>query len=56
MEKPSKKQYPDYYKVIVEPIDMLTIKARIDFENYNGTDELIKDFRVSVSRKLFNCL
>ncbi|CAL8069132.1 unnamed protein product [Orchesella dallaii] len=46
MEKPSRKQYPQYYNVIVEPIDMLTIKASIDFDKYNGTDELVRDFRL----------
>lgn len=29
MEKPSKKNYPDYYQVIAEPIDMKTIDHNI---------------------------
>ena len=29
MEKPSKKLYPDYYRVISEPIDMITIDSNI---------------------------
>jgi protein polybromo-1 len=29
MEKPSKKLYPDYYRVIAEPIDMVTIDSNI---------------------------
>jgi protein polybromo-1 len=29
MEKPSKKMYPDYYRVIAEPIDMVTIDSNI---------------------------
>ena len=29
MEKPSKKEYPDYYHIITEPIDMKTIESNI---------------------------
>jgi len=29
---PSKKDYPDYYKVISEPIDMTTIESKIKSE------------------------
>lgn len=29
MEKPSKKLYPDYYRVIAEPIDMVTVDSNI---------------------------
>ena len=34
MEKPSKKLYPDYYRVISEPIDMVTIDANIKNDRY----------------------
>ncbi|XP_021953815.1 protein polybromo-1 isoform X3 [Folsomia candida] len=44
MEKPSRKMYPDYYSVINEPIDMISIKANIELEKYNSTDEIMKDF------------
>ncbi len=47
MEKPSRKEYPDYYRIISDPIDMLTIEANIKYEKYNSTDELLKDFLVS---------
>lgn len=47
MEKPSKKLYPDYYKVISEPIDMLTIENNIRAEKYTSEEEILKDFKVS---------
>lgn len=46
MEKPSKKIYPDYYKVIAEPIDMLTIEEKIKQEKYKSEDEILSDFKV----------
>lgn len=46
MEKPSKKLYPDYYKVIDNPIDMLTIEANIKAEKYQSEDEVLSDFKV----------
>lgn len=32
MEKPSKKDYPDYYEIITNPIDMKTIDSNIKSE------------------------
>lgn len=46
MEKPSKKSYPDYYDVISEPIDMLTIENNIRSEKYNSEEEILNDFKV----------
>lgn len=46
MERPSKKLYPDYYKVIAEPIDMLTIEEKIKQEKYKSEDEILQDFKV----------
>lgn len=46
MEKPSKKLYPDYYKVIDSPIDMLTIEANIKAEKYTCEEEILNDFKV----------
>lgn len=46
MEKPSKKLYPDYYQVIQEPIDLLTIEAKIKNEQYNSEEELVSDFKL----------
>jgi len=46
IEKPSKKLYPDYYKVIAEPIDMLTIEEKIKQEKYKSEDEILADFKV----------
>lgn len=52
MEKPSKKLYPDYYKVIDNPIDMLTIEANIKAEKYQSEDEVLHDFKVRTSSQL----
>ncbi|KAF4526534.1 hypothetical protein B566_EDAN005901 [Ephemera danica] len=46
MEKPSKKLYPDYYQVIAEPIDMLTIEANIKNDKYTSEDQLLSDFKL----------
>jgi protein polybromo-1 len=47
MEKPSKKLYPDYYQVIEQPIDMLTIEANIKNDKYTSEEQLVADFKVS---------
>lgn len=52
MEKPSKKLYPDYYKVIDNPIDMLTIEANIKAEKYQSEDEVLSDFKVKTLSRL----
>ncbi|KAK9878876.1 hypothetical protein WA026_003705 [Henosepilachna vigintioctopunctata] len=49
MEKPSKKLYPDYYDVILEPIDFLEIESKIKAEQYSSEAELIKDFKLMFS-------
>ncbi|GFG36133.1 hypothetical protein Cfor_02751 [Coptotermes formosanus] len=46
MEKPSKKLYPDYFQVITEPIDMLTIEANIKNDKYTSEEEIIADFKL----------
>ena len=46
MEKPSKKDYPDYYEVIKEPIDMKTIELNIKTDRYSSEDELLRDFKL----------
>ncbi|KRZ43249.1 Protein polybromo-1 [Trichinella pseudospiralis] len=46
MEKPSKKLYPDYYKVIPEPIDLHMIKATIDSDRYTSSQALAADFEL----------
>lgn len=51
MERPSKKLYPDYYKVIAEPIDMLTIEEKIKQEKYKSEDEILQDFKVIICNK-----
>ncbi|XP_062400614.1 polybromo 1, like isoform X3 [Sardina pilchardus] len=46
MVKPSKKDYPDYYKVILQPMDMRTIEHNIRTERYTSEDALIDDLKL----------
>ncbi|KAM5148764.1 protein polybromo-1 isoform 3-T3 [Mantella aurantiaca] len=41
MFKPSKKDYPDYYKIILEPMDLKTIEQNIRTDKY-ATEEAMK--------------
>lgn len=46
MVKPSKKDYPDYYKVILEPMDLKTIEHNIRIERYTTEEALMDDMRL----------
>uniref|UniRef100_A0A8C5H8V9 Protein polybromo-1 n=1 Tax=Gouania willdenowi TaxID=441366 RepID=A0A8C5H8V9_GOUWI len=46
MVKPSKKDYPDYYKVILEPMDLKTIEHNIRVERYGTEDALMADMKL----------
>lgn len=46
MVKPSKKDYPDYYKVILEPMDLRTIEQNIRTERYNTEEALMDDMKL----------
>ncbi len=46
MEKPSKKDYPDYYEVIHNPMDMKTINERINSNVYKNVEDFIQDARL----------
>lgn len=46
MVKPSKKDYPDYFKIIQEPLDMRTIEHNIRTERYNNEDALMDDLKL----------
>ena len=46
MQKPSKKDYPDYYEVITNPMDMNTINEKIKKGLYKTTEEFIQDCRL----------
>ncbi|XP_028302620.1 protein polybromo-1-like [Gouania willdenowi] len=45
MVKPSKKDYPDYYKVIVEPMDLRTIEHNIRTNKYTTEDSMVEDMK-----------
>ncbi|KAM9482460.1 polybromo 1, like isoform 1-T2 [Clarias gariepinus] len=46
MVKPSKKDYPDYYQVILEPMDLRTIEGNIRAERYVSEEGLINDMKL----------
>ncbi|XP_030274853.1 polybromo 1, like isoform X2 [Sparus aurata] len=46
MVKPSKKDYPDYYKVILEPMDLKTIEHNIRIERYTTEEALMDDMKL----------
>lgn len=46
MFKPSKKDYPDYYKVILEPMDLRTIEHSIRSDRYMTEDEMVDDMKL----------
>lgn len=45
-ELPDEKEYPEYYRVIPNPIDMKTIHAKLQGMLYSTEDEFIHDFEV----------
>lgn len=45
MVKPSKKDYPDYYKIILEPVDLKTIEHNIRSDKYLSEEALIEDMK-----------
>uniref|UniRef100_A0AAX7V6G2 Protein polybromo-1 n=1 Tax=Astatotilapia calliptera TaxID=8154 RepID=A0AAX7V6G2_ASTCA len=46
MVKPSKKDYPDYYKVILEPMDLRTIEHNIRSDKYLTEDSMLEDMKL----------
>eukprot|EP00095_Tigriopus_kingsejongensis_P009080 maker-scaffold742_size103727-snap-gene-0.20 protein:Tk09080 transcript:maker-scaffold742_size103727-snap-gene-0.20-mRNA-1 annotation:"protein polybromo-1 isoform x2" len=46
MEKPSKKDYPDYYEIITSPMDMNTINMKIKGGQYKSEDDMITDMKL----------
>uniref|UniRef100_A0A8D3E6I9 Protein polybromo-1 n=1 Tax=Scophthalmus maximus TaxID=52904 RepID=A0A8D3E6I9_SCOMX len=46
MVKPSKKDYPDYYNVILEPMDLKTIEHNIRIESYATEQALLDDMKL----------
>ncbi|KAG8430346.1 hypothetical protein GDO86_017944, partial [Hymenochirus boettgeri] len=44
--KPSKKDYPDYYKIISEPMDLKTIEQNIRTDKYTTEDAMIDDMKL----------
>ncbi|KAM6301033.1 protein polybromo-1 isoform 3-T3 [Aegotheles albertisi] len=46
MVKPSKKDYPDYYKIILEPMDLKMIEHNIRNDKYVGEEGMIEDMKL----------
>ncbi|XP_073430417.1 protein polybromo-1 isoform X7 [Dendrobates tinctorius] len=46
MFKPSKKDYPDYYKIILEPMDLKTIEHNIRSDKYTTEDAMMDDMKL----------
>ncbi|XP_042563731.1 protein polybromo-1 isoform X7 [Clupea harengus] len=46
MVKPSKKDYPDYYKIILEPMDLRTIDHNIRADKYMSEESMMEDMRL----------
>uniref|UniRef100_A0A673MT31 Protein polybromo-1 n=1 Tax=Sinocyclocheilus rhinocerous TaxID=307959 RepID=A0A673MT31_9TELE len=46
MVKPSKKDYPDYYQIIQDPMDLRTIENNIRTERYNNEEALMDGMKL----------
>ena len=46
LEKPSRKDYPDYYKLVLEPIDMKMIERKIRQDKYFTVNDMLEDFNL----------
>jgi hypothetical protein len=46
MRLPSKRQYPDYYDVIKQPIALEDIKTRLDGHKYTSLEDVRTDFEL----------
>uniref|UniRef100_A0A673JPM0 Protein polybromo-1 n=1 Tax=Sinocyclocheilus rhinocerous TaxID=307959 RepID=A0A673JPM0_9TELE len=46
MVKPSKKDYPDYYKIILEPMDLRTIDHNIRSDRYPSEDAMMEGMKL----------
>ncbi|XP_062316377.1 protein polybromo-1 [Osmerus eperlanus] len=46
MVKPSKKDYPDYYKIILEPMDLRIIDHNIRSDKYLSEDSMVEDLKL----------
>uniref|UniRef100_A0A5F8GWX7 Protein polybromo-1 n=1 Tax=Monodelphis domestica TaxID=13616 RepID=A0A5F8GWX7_MONDO len=46
MVKPSKKDYPDYYKIILEPMDLKIIEHNIRNDKYAAEEAMMEDMKL----------
>ncbi|MFH4974813.1 hypothetical protein AB6A40_001522 [Gnathostoma spinigerum] len=46
MVLPSKRDYPDYYRVISNPIDMTMVRERIENDKYQSSNDFMSDIKL----------
>lgn len=46
MERPSRRDYPDYYRIIENPIDMKTIEGNVKWDRYSSEEAFLSDLRL----------
>lgn len=55
MEKPLRKDYPDYYEIISNPIDMRTIDENVKANRYASEEAMLADLRLMFANcRLYN--
>ena len=55
LKLPTKKELPDYYELIREPIDLRKIKERIKKDRYGCLEDMTRDFDLLISNtKTYN--
>ncbi|XP_078341265.1 protein polybromo-1-like isoform X2 [Crassostrea virginica] len=55
MQLPSKRDYPDYYHVITNPIDLSMIEAKLRADKYPSEQHIINDFELMFNNaRLYN--
>lgn len=55
MERPSRRDYPDYYEVITNPMDMKTIEENVKNNKYTTEEAMVSDLRLMFNNcRLYN--
>ena len=56
MKLPTRREYPDYYKVIPNPMDLSTVKKKLSQGRYINYESFCKDMKlIFTNAKFFNC-
>lgn len=55
LEKVNEKEYPQYKQIVSKPMDLSTMKMKLEKKKYTSVDEFVKDFELIYdASKLFN--